>query len=196
MNDRLDRRRLIGIALAAGAGLIVPARAAAATPRSEAQVLADLLATEQLTIAVAERILASPRLGHRAAATTRRVLAAERHHAAAFARALRQIGGAPAAPFGTAPTTLERALLVRHVHQSLGGLHTEKDCLDLLLDLEGIAEGALYTAMADLRDPAHQRLTAGVLASEAQHEAVFGLLRNPKDFDRAAPYAFVEGIQP
>ena len=43
-------------------------------------------------------------------------------------------------------------------------------------------------------DPGHTELVARLLAAEAGHEALLGVLREPKDVDRATPYAFVEGI--
>jgi ferritin-like protein len=193
----LDRRGVITLGLVAGAGVILPGRAVAQNlPSDERQLLAVLLETELLSVAAVERVLASPHLHRRAQALARRVLAAEHAHVIALERALRGLGVAarPSAPATVAG--IDERLAVRHVHQTVSGLHNEHDCLDLLLALESMAEGVYYAAMPNLREGSLQRLAAGLLASEAQHEALLGLLRNPKDFNRAAPYAFVEGFSP
>ncbi len=198
----LDRRRLIGAGLLAGARLTlgVPSPAGATPPPASAaadtHLLQDLLRTERLTIAVVARVLASDHLGARGRRLARQVLAAEQVHAGALQQALHALR-APLPAIGPVPATaLDRGLAQRRVGRTVEDLHSEHDCLDLLLSLESIAEGALYAAMSQLADPGHQRLAAELLASEAEHEALLGLLREPKDFDRAAPYAFVEGIRP
>jgi hypothetical protein len=193
----VDRRGLLMLGLAAGTRLAQPAVAATTSaPVSESRQIAELLLTERLTIAVGEHVLGSPHLGRTASAAIRRVLAAEKQHAAALEQTLRSLGVRPT-PAGQAPVSaLDRGLRERHVHRTLQGLHDEHDCLDLLLALESIAEGGLYAAMPNLTTPAHQRLAAGLLASEAQHQAVLGRIRGAKDFNTAAPYAFVEGIRP
>ena len=197
MTGPLDRRQAIALGLAAGVGLVLPAGAVADTlPSDERQLLTVVLEAELLAVAAVERVLSSPHLHPRASALTRRVLAAEQAHVMALERALRGLG-TPARLSGPATVAaIDQALAVRHVHQTVSGIHNEHDCLDLLLALESMAEGVLYAAMPKLHDPSLQRLAAGLLASEAQHEALLGLLRNPKDFDRAAPYAFVEGFSP
>lgn len=196
MSGVLDRRSLIALGVAAGARLALPAVAGAASQPTESEVLRGLLITERLTISTIVRVLPSPHLGHAARAAAERVLAAEREHSARLEQTLREIGVKVPRLEPMTVSALDRALLVRHVHRRLNDLHSEHDCLDLLLALEGLAEGALYRAMPLLSTPAHQRLAAGLMASEAQHEAILGLLRDPKNFDRAAPYAFVEGFGP
>lgn len=194
---RVDRRGLIALGLAAGTGLALPGAGLTRTlPSDQRQLLMVLFETELLAIATVERVLASPHLHRRARALTRRVLSAEHAHAAALDRALRGLGagGRSSAPSG--PAEIDRALAARHIHRSVTGLHTEHNCLDLLLDLEAMAEGMYYAAMPNLSDPSLRRMAAGLLAGEAQHEALLGLLRDPKDFNRAAPYAFVEGTGP
>ena len=197
MSEVLDRRRLIALGLVAGAGLALPQTGRAqALPSDERRLLTVLLETELVSVAAVERVLASPYLHRRARALASRVLAAERVHASALERALRGLGvTARPAPPATA-AAVDQALAARHVHQRVSALHKEHDCLDLLLALESMAEGMYYAAMPLLSSPALQRLAAGLLASEAQHESLLGLLRNPKDFNRAAPYAFVEGFAP
>ncbi|HSO98976.1 MAG TPA: ferritin-like domain-containing protein [Solirubrobacteraceae bacterium] len=197
MSEELDRRRLIALGLVAGAGLALPRTGRAQPlPSDEGQLLTVLLEAELISVAVVERVLASPHLHRRARTLASRLLAAERVHASALERALRAIGVTERpAPPGTA-AALDEALAARHIHQRVSALHKEHDCLDLLLALESMAEGMYYAAMPHLPSPSLQRLAAGLLASEAQHESLLGLLRNPKDFNRAAPYAFVEGFPP
>ena len=55
---------------------------------------------------------------------------------------------------------------------SLTDLHSQNDCLKLLVDLESVAEGVYYTALKDLRSPTLQHLSAQIMACEAQHWTV------------------------
>jgi len=198
----MTRRRLLARwlsgAVAAGVGTalgtIAGASSALGQPAStDAEMASELLSVELLSIAVYERVLASNLLSERSARLTRRLLSHERAHAAALLPELHQLGAdAPAAPVG--PQEVDQALAAHHVDHRVEDLHSGRDGVDLLLDVEGLAEGAYYTAMSRLQLPHLQLLAAELLASEAQHEAMLGLLRAPKNFDRAAPYPFVEGI--
>jgi hypothetical protein len=202
MTGPSTRRQLVGRLLAgsgtvsagvalAGLATAAPA-AAAALGKTDAQITADLLAVELLVAAVYTRTLASGHLSPRGMRLARPLLVQERAHAAALGRELRVLGGA--APVG--PTTLaavDRALSDRHVSRRVEDLHSERGCLQLLLDVESIAQGAYYTAMAKLQSRRLLLLSAQILASEAQHEAVLGELLRPKDLSVAVPYPFVEG---
>lgn len=194
---RLDRRSAISLGVAAGAGLLWPGTPLAQSlPDSEPELVAFLLAGELLSVATVQRVLAVPHLGRRARRLATRILLAERAHVTALARAGRPLRArVPPLPLGSADA-IDRALATRHVNRSVQDLHTEHNCLDLLLDLESMAEGLLYAAMPKLEAPVLRRLAAGLLAAEAEHEALLGLLRGPKNFDRATPYAFVEGRRP
>jgi hypothetical protein len=193
----LDRRRLIALGLAAGTGLGLPRTGLAQGLRGDdRRLLTFLLEAELVAVAAVDRVLASPHLHRRARALAIRVLTAERVHASALERALRGLGAAVRPSPPATEAAIDGALAARHVHQRVSALHKEHDCLDLLLSLEAMAEGIYYAAMPNLSRPSLQRLAAGLLAAEAQHESLLGLLRNPKDFDRAAPYAFVEGFAP
>jgi Ferritin-like domain len=198
----MTRRRLLARwlegSLAAGAG-VTPATIAGASPAPaqpadpDGEMASELLALELLSIAVYERVLSSRLLSPRPTRVTRKLLSHEHAHAAALLPELHQLGlDSPVAPASL--QDVDQALAARHIDRRIEDLHTERDCLDLLLNVEGVAEGAYYSAMSKLQRPRLQRLAAELLASEAQHEAMLGLLRAPKDFDRAAPYAFVEGI--
>lgn len=195
----LTRRRLIGGILGGGAALAAAAGPEVAAGDSQTpgdpQLISDLTGVELLSQTVLERVLVNPHMSPRSRRVGRRVLAAERAHAAALEPDLRRFQR----PRPRVPTTaaeIDAVLAARHVSRMVSELHSEHDCLELLLNLESLAEGAYYSALSKLTDPRLQVLAARILASEAQHEAMLGVLRDHKDFARAAPYAFVEGIAP
>ncbi len=194
----MTRRRLLArwllVAAAGGGSTIAGASAAGAQPAdTDAALASELLAVELLSIAVCERVLASNLLATRSKRLARRVLSHEHAHAALLLPELHGLGVNPP-PAPVSPQQVDQALAAHHVDRRVEDLHTERDGLDLLLDVESVAEGAYYTAMSKLQLPHLQLLAAQLLASEAQHEAMLGLLRAPKDFDRASAYPFVEGI--
>lgn len=190
----LSRRELMVLAGAgAGLALIDPGISIAEGPVNQAQLVRDLLAAELLGIATLERVLLSPHLSPRARRLSRRILGQEHRHATALGRALAPLGGTHLPVIPATAAEIDRQLSDHHVGRTVGDLHSEHDCLDLLLDLEGVTEGGYYRAMAKLTAAPMQTLAATLLASDAQHEALLGELRQPKNFDRAAPYAFVEG---
>jgi hypothetical protein len=191
----LSRALTGGAAACAGTALGVlpgPALALGAEPVSDTKLVQGLLAAELSAAAVYERVLATGLLAPRSQRAARGLLAHERAHAAALGPELSSLGGvAPPAPADT--KAIERFLSDHHVSRSFADLHHERDCLDFLLDLENLMEGAYYQAMSKLTRPRLMQLGAQILASEAQHYAVLGELRRRKDFSRAVPYAFVEG---
>jgi hypothetical protein len=195
------RRQLLSLALTGGtaacAGTAVgalagPGLALGAEPVSDPKLVRLLLGAELLAAAVYERVLATGLLSPRAQRAARGLLAHEHAHAVALQAELTGLAtSAPSAPADT--KAVQSALSDHQVTRSLTDLHHERDCLDLLLDLENLMEGAYYQAMSKLARPRLQQLGAQILASEAQHYALLGELRRHKDFSRAVPYAFVEG---
>lgn len=195
------RRQLLSTALAGGAAacagtvlgpLAAPALALGAEPVSDTTLVRGLLAAELVGAAVYERVISTGLLSARSARAARGLLAHERAHAAALGPELSTLGGtAPSPPADS--KAIETFLSEHHVTRSFSDLHHERDCLDLLLDLENLMEGAYYQALSKLVDPRLQQLGAQILASQAQHYALLGELRRHKDFSRAVPYAFVEG---
>jgi hypothetical protein len=174
------------------ASLAAPAPARGAEPVSDPKLVQLLLGAELLAAAVYERVLATGLLSPRSQRAARGLLAHEHAHAAALQAQLgRLAAAAPAPPADT--KAVESALSDHHVTRSFTDLHHERDCLDLLLDLENLMEGAYFQAMSKLAQPRLLQLGAEILASEAQHYALLGELRRRKDFSRAVPYAFVEG---
>jgi hypothetical protein len=96
----------------------------------------------------------------------------------------------------TGPLSLKAASDALGKHQvsgSLTELHTEHDCVKLLVDLESVAEGVHYTALKDLRDARLIRLSAQIMACEAQHWTVLSGLRNPGQYVKAIPWPYVYG---
>lgn len=156
--------------------------------------MAGLAGVELLSIAVVQHLLANVHLEPRAARLARRILLHERVHAEQLGRELALVGHVLPPPPGSV-AEIDRQLAAHHTERRLESVHNEHEALDLLLAMESIAEGALYTAMSELAGPALQTLGARLLACEAQHEAALGSLRHPKDPNQATPYAFVEGIR-
>jgi hypothetical protein len=175
-----------------GEPLTGPAGALAAETMSDASLAEGLFAAELLAAAVYERVLATGLLSARSARVARLALSHERAHAAALQPQLTSLGAVPP-PAPSDSQAIDNALSEHHVSRSVTGLHHERDCLDLLLDLENLMEGAYYGAISKLTHPHLMLLAAQILASEAQHYALLGELRRHKDFSRAVPYAFVEG---
>jgi hypothetical protein len=193
------RRELIaGAAAAAGATVSGGVRAAGAladTPApSDAELLGKSFQVERLIVLGYRRVFASGLLTPAIQRAIASHLDHELAHVAALAAALRSLG----APAPTGPLDLETAVQVmadHHVSGSLTDLHSQNDGLKLLVDLESAAEGAHYTALKDLSLPAHQHLSAQIMACEAQHWTVLSGLRNPGQYVKAIPWPFVYGTK-
>ena len=192
---RATRRELIvGAAGAAlGAGGLATESAFADTPApSDAELLGKSLEVERLMVLGYRRVFASglltpaiqralaPHLGHELA------------HAGALAARLKALG-APA-PTGALDLKAAADVMARyHASGSLTNLHSQNDCLKLLVDLESVAEGIHYTALKDLRSPALQHLSAQIMACEAQHWTSLSALSHHGDVKKTVPYPFVRG---
>ncbi len=197
------RRELIHRAVAGGAlagltgGLLTRAAATAAgsTPDEstpDVQQARQMLAVELVGIAVYERVLSSGHLGARGRQLARRLLGQDHAHARALRRLLGPDAGGISAPATT--NGIDEALTALHVNRAIEDLHDEHDCLDMLLDVEQISEGTYYAAMPKLEGSELILLATQLLASDGQHQALLGQLRDPKDLGTAVPYPFVEGI--
>jgi hypothetical protein len=193
---QLTRRELVSgaaaAAVAAGAGATAyPALADMPAP-SDVELLTNSLTVERLMVLAYQKVLSSgllpadlqrviePHLGH------------EQAHVAALAGRLSSLG----APAPTGPLDLKTATATMgqyHVSDSLTDVHTQNQCLKLLVDLESVAEGIHYTALKDLRSPGLQRLSAQIMACEAQHWTVLSGLRNPGEYVKSIPWPFVYG---
>ncbi len=196
MTIRPTRRELIvGAAGAAMAGSVAADDALADAPApSDAELLGQSLQVERLIVLGYRRVLAS---GLLTAAIQRAIaphLDHELAHLAALAARLKSLG----APAATGPLTDKAAgdvMAQHHVPGSLTALHNQNDGLKLLVDLESAAEGAHYTALKDLRDPALQHLSAQIMSCEAQHWTVLSGLRHPGQYVKAVPWPFVFGTK-
>ena len=198
LSGGFTRRRLLGglvggAAAATAAPLLAGQTAGAESPKSDEQIVGDLLNAETLGIAVYEHLIGSPHLPPRAVRVARTVLGQERVHVALLRREL----GAPARSATAVPSgrdAIDAGLMAHHVERGIDDVHNAHDALDLLLAVEAISQGAMFGAVSRVRRPSLVALCAEILGSEAQHQAVLGQLRQPKDLSVAVPYAFVEGI--
>jgi len=187
------RRRLLGRAIAAApaACLLSPATsllaapAARAQPQSDADLLTNALAVQQLEVYAYRRLLASTALDGDAGALVTHLLALEVQHAAAS-------GTVPSGPADLA--TADRELARHPVAGRLAGTRSQHDCVKLLIDLESVAEGACYAAIMELSDAGVARLAAEVMSSEAQQWTLLDQLQH-RDVIRAVPGPFVEGTK-
>jgi hypothetical protein len=197
MEVAATRRELVRSGIAATAALSVGVRsagasAAAAPAHSDAGVLARTLEIEQLVSIAYRQALGSHALGPAAARVLGGVLSQELEHVAALERELRGLGaGIPGAPASLA--SAQAALGRHHVSASLTRLETEHQCLKLLIDMESLAEGAYFSAISKLSDPALLRTSAEIMGCEAQHWTLLSALRHRGNVDQSVPYPFVQG---
>jgi len=185
---------LAGAAAGAGAGLAAVAGPALADtpPVSDAEALSKALVVERLMVLAYRRVLASGTLTPDVEAVLTPLLAHELEHVSAVAARLERMGVRAA----TGPLDLSSAsdeLSKHNVPGSLTDLHTMNDSLKLLVDLESVAEGVYFTALATLSKPGLQRLSAQIMACEAQHWTAVSGLRNPGQYVKAVPWPFVTG---
>jgi hypothetical protein len=199
MTFAATRRELIaGAAAAAGAtisgGLAAGGALADEPAPSDAELLAQSLQVERLMVLGYRRVFASGLLTPAIQRAIASHLGHEISHEAALATRLKSLG----VPAPTGPLDLKSAAQVmaqHHVAGSLTDLHSQNDCLKLLVDLESAAEGAHYTALKDLRRPELQTLSVQIMACEAQHWTVISGLRNPGQYVKAVPWPFVWGTK-
>ena len=197
MQPRTTRRQLVtGAAAAAGVAVGVAAAAGGAAadtpPVSDAEALSKALVVERLMVLAYRRVLASETLTPGVQAVITPLLAQELEHVSAVAGRLEKMGVKP----DTGPLELSSAsaeLSKHNVPDSLTALHTMNDSLKLLVDLESVAEGVYFTALATLSKPGLQRLSAQIMACEAQHWTALSGLRNPGVYVKAVPWPFVTG---
>ena len=192
MRRLATRRELVaGAAAAVGAGILAGA-AAADAPVSDGEALSKALEVERLMVLAYRRVLASGALASDIARAIAPYLTHELQHVAAVAGQLAAIGEMSA----TGPLSLDAAAAMLSKHKipgSLTDLHSQNDCLRLLVDLESLAEGVYFTALKTLSEPGLQQLAAQIMACEAQHWTAVSGLRNPGQYVKAVPWPFVTG---
>jgi hypothetical protein len=181
----------------AGATVLSPAAALAAVPNapippSDVVVVGRLLRLELLVLYVYQHALATSLMASPARAVVADLRDQEAAHVHALSAALRRLGGTiPAGPANIA--SADKDLSHRNVAGRVGHLRGGRDALRLLLALEHVAEGAYFVSMSELGGPALLRLSAEIMASEAQHATVLSLLLHPGALTQAVPYALVQG---
>jgi len=177
----------VGVGAAAG-----PAVADETPPVSDAEALSKCLVVERLMVLAYRRVLASGTLTPEVQAVVAPLLAHEVEHVSAVASRLERLG-VRAATGALDPDSASAELSKHNVKDSLTELHTMNDSLKLLVDLESVAEGVYFTALATLSKPGLQRLSAQIMACEAQHWTALSGLRNPGEYVKAVPWPFVTG---
>ncbi len=183
-----------GVATVAGAAgaAIVAAPAGADAPVSDGEALSKALEIERLMVLAYRRVLASGALAPDIERAIAPYLAHEVAHVSTVASRLAALN--ESAPAG--PLTLDAAgtILSKHnIPGSLTDLHSQNDCLRLLVNLESLAEGVYFTALKTLSHPSLQQLAAQIMACEAQHWTAVSGLRNPGQYVKAVPWPFVTG---
>lgn len=195
---KLSRRELATSALLAGGlGAIALGadRAAAQTPAATpAQALGATLSLELLAVFAYQRVARHPALKPLVAQVVAEYLTHEQQHAQALTGELARLGVAP--PPGPANAKAADAILSAHGGTgSFSALHSQRDCLRILQQVESVVQGGYFLAVAQVADPAIVRTFAEIMAAEAQHSTSLTGLLHPGGIDRAVPYAFVEGRQ-
>jgi Ferritin-like domain len=191
------RRELL--AAAAGAALIAPgaAQAAGASPPAPVAVperLRRLVQLEMLLLFCYRYVLHSGILSRRAERTLLPFVAHEEAHIGALERQLTARGGRiPPPPAGVAAAN--RDLAHRKVGGRLGQLRGDLDAVRLLLTTEQVTIGAYFVALTTLQDTELVELVCQIMANEAQHDAMLGVLLPPGKLGSAVPYGLVQGLQ-
>jgi Ferritin-like domain len=183
----------MGAVAGASVGVAVLADTAAAdAPVSDADALSKALEVERLLELAYRRVLASGSLPANIARAITPYLGHEVEHVSTVASQLAAMGVSAS----TGPLSLDAgdALLSKHnIPGGLTGLHTQNDCLRLLVNLESLSEGVYFTALKTLSKPGLQQLAAQIMACEAQHWTAVSGLRNPGEYVKAVPWPFVTG---
>lgn len=185
----------------AARALLSPASAPAATtagpyaPLPLTERLQRLIGVELLLAFCYRHILASSILSPRARRTVTPFVAHEQAHIAALQRLLRARGGRMPAPPADVQAA-NRDLAQHKVGGRLGQLKGDLDAVRLLLTTEQVTIGAYDIALTTLEgvDADTTELFCQIMATEAQHDAVLGLLLPPGRIGSAVPYGLVEGL--
>jgi hypothetical protein len=203
MPSQTTRRELLRRGIAAGglgvAGAVVlPSAAAVAAapatpaPPSDVVVIGRLLRLELLVVYVYQHVLATSLLSSSARVVVTGLGDQEQAHVRALRAALSRLGGtAPAGPANLA--NADQDLAHRNVVGRVGQLRGGRDAVRLLLAIEHVAEGAYYVSMSELSGSTLLRLSAEIMASEAQHATALTVLLHPGALTQAVPYALVQG---
>jgi hypothetical protein len=193
------RELLLAVGAGAGGALLAPGAAEAAGRAPAAPIpvperLQRLMRLELLLLFCYEHVLASPILSPRARRTLTPFVEHERAHIRALAGQL-HARGAMVPPGPADVSAANRDLAHRKVGGRLGQLRGDLDAVRLLLTTEQVTIGAYFVALRTLQDPALIELACQIMANEAQHDAMLGLLLPPGKLGAAVPYGLVQGLQ-
>lgn len=196
MGGGTTRRELVrsgvGLAVAGSLGGAVAPSAAASPAPSQAHRLAHALESERLAVIGYQQVLGTDVLSTPVRPQLQELLAQDRQHVAALERILTQLGAA--LPAGPASVAAAQAMLTQHqVHRSLTRLPTQHDCLRVMIDIESLAEGAYFKAMPTLTHASLMRISATIMASNAQHWTVLSGIQHNGNVMMSVPFPFVYG---
>jgi hypothetical protein len=196
--SRPTRRELL-IAAGAGTTLIAPGTAQAAggpppAPVPVAERLRRLVQLEMLLLFCYRHVLHSSILSRRAERTLLPFVTHEEAHIGALERQLTHRGGRIPSPPASV-TAANHDLARRKVGGRLGQLRGDLDAVRLLLTTEQVTIGAYFVALTTLQDADLIELVCQIMANEAQHDAMLGLLLPPGKLGSAVPYGLVQGLQ-
>jgi Ferritin-like domain len=196
---QLSRRRLLARGMALGAGSLAAAAAGAgsatAAPpsgKSAPDLMRSIMSVELLAVFAYHQILGSNQLSDAAALVVNRFLAHEQRHVSLIGGQLDRLGILPPSPV-SGVSAAEQVLSSHGSSAVLQNLHSEKDCLTVLQQVESVAEGAYYQALLAISDPGFIAAALQIMPAEAQHWTVLTELKFPGMIDFAVPYAYVEG---
>jgi hypothetical protein len=196
------RRQLLqrgaGVAVAGAAGLTARGSGAEAATTAAAETDPDrlhrLVSVEMLVLFCYDQVLSSAPLTPRAHRLISPARGQEEAHIRILRSHLNARGGVPPAP----PETIQEAnrqLARAGVGGRLGQLQGARDALFLLLAVEQRVIGTYFSALGKFSDPRLIRLSAQIMANDAQHQALVGVALNPGNTQKAVPSGLVQGIQ-
>jgi hypothetical protein len=190
-----SRRELITGSVAAGAtaALVAGPARADTPPPDEATLLTSALKLERLSVLAYTRLIALPVLSAHERRVLRTLVGQDRAHIKALEAEMGARGIAlPAAPVG--PAALDQALAAKGMSTTLAGVSTLKQAVQLLLDIEALAQGGYYMIIRYSTDPVLALRAAQVLANEAQHSTLLTELVSPTDITQTVPNWYVTGV--
>lgn len=196
MTREPTRRELIAgtaaVTAAASLGAAASCASAATSGGSEAEALSYALQVERLGVIAYTQVLATSVLSAGVRVQLQTLAAQEREHVATLERILGGLGAS--IPQGPADTAAAQAIMSRHqVDLSLTDLHSQRDCLRLLVDVESLTEGAYFAAIPQLTQASLLRASLGLMGSDAQHWTVLSGIQHRGDVSVSVPYPFVQG---
>jgi hypothetical protein len=182
----------LGATLAAALSSTEPALAESETPQTDAELVHDLLGTEQVVAFAYEQLLSTGASGAAHVPELTEFSDHEQQHVRAWSADLRRLGGVPP----VAPVSVEdadAALKKLRISARLTDAGTERKALQLLIAAEEAATGAYYRAIAKLHDPHLLQTAAEAMSAEAQHAMALRRILHPRPVNRFVPNSFVQG---